>query len=104
MLGKLVGGIGSFRKILLSQRFESFAPIHGHEDVGHERNECLVSADIRRGFLAANVLLASGESKHIAPFAVTIMGFTDQAAGHLTDIFFFGRDYTGVRTAKSEGY
>src|SRR6185369_15975062 len=56
-------------------------------DGGGESAEGLVGTDVGSGFLAADVLLASGEREHEAALAGSVDSLTGEAAGHLANEF-----------------
>src|SRR5579872_7440541 len=70
LLPELGSSISSLGQILLRQLFQAFAAINGHINCRHGGDERLVGADVGGGFLAADVLLAGGESEDKATFAV----------------------------------
>ncbi len=68
---------------------------------GHER---LVGADIRRGFLAADMLLAGLQGEDEGASALGVDGLSDDAAGHLTHEFVGGAHVAKVGSAEAHGH
>src|SRR5207302_9326221 len=52
VLRELRRGIRSFREILFCQFLEADFSVERHEDVNHQRHECLIRADVGRSLLA----------------------------------------------------
>ena len=59
----------------------------------------LVGADIRGGFLAADMLLAGGQGQHVGALAAVIHRLAHQPAGHLAHEFLLGGEDAQVRPA-----
>src|SRR5215831_8400835 len=68
-------------------------------DGGSKSTERLIGADVRSGFLAANVLLAGGEREDETALSCGVNGLAGQAAGHLADEFVTRCDYPCERAA-----
>src|SRR5258708_33834065 len=88
VLGKLQGGVGRLRKILFGQLLQPNFAVNVHEDVDHQRDQCLVGANVRGRLFAANVLLAVGQSEYKTALATPVGGWSDEAAGNLAAEFF----------------
>src|ERR1019366_5658669 len=77
-LGKILGR--EFLQALLAEQAE--VNVHGQ---GAKR---LIGADIRRGLLTADMLLARGEREHVTAPPATVHRFAREASGHLPHEFF----------------
>ena len=77
--------------------------VDGEEDGDHHGDEGLVGADVAGGLFAADVLLAGGEGEDVAALAVHVLGFADEAAGHLAEELFLAGDDAAVGAAVAEG-
>src|SRR5689334_8467158 len=62
----------------------------GHVDAGAEGEEPLVRADVARGLLSADVLLARLEGQAERAFAVGVGCLADESAGHLANVLLLG--------------
>src|SRR5689334_1768911 len=89
-----------FREVLLSEFLQTLAAVDGHVYRGHQSDQCLVRTNVRGRLLAANVLLACGESKHETSLAIFVFGLSHQAARHLAKIFFLAGEHSVVWSAK----
>jgi hypothetical protein len=69
---------------------------------GHHREEHLGGADVGRGFLAADVLLARAEGEAEGRVALRVLGHADEAAGHLAFAGVARGEEAGVRAAEAE--
>ena len=70
---------------------------------GHHAEENLGGADVRRGLVAADVLLAGTEGETHGGVALGVFGNTDEPAGHLALEGVFRGEEAGVRSAEAEG-
>ena len=70
----------------------------------HDGEQHLGGADVGRGFVATDVLLAGDEGEAQGGVAVTILGNANEAAGHLALEGVAGGEETGVRPTKTEGH
>ena len=70
----------------------------------HDRQQRLRCADIARGFIPADVLLAGLQGHAVGGVAVGVFGDADQATRHLAGVFGFGRHERGVRAAETQRY
>src|SRR6185312_715758 len=102
VLPKLLGRVSSFCQVLFREFLQAHFAVHGHEDVRHERDQCLVGAYVRSGLLTADVLLAGGERQNESALPVAVGGLADKPSGHLPDIGFTRGDHTTVRTTKTK--
>src|SRR5579864_6298558 len=102
MFRKLTDSIGSLRQVLLGKLLQTDLAIHSHEDVHHERDQCLIGTDIRGGFLTPDMLLAGGQSEHESSLALLVDRLPDKAARHLTHILLARGDYSAVRAPEPE--
>ena len=91
-----------FREILFGQLFQPDLAVDRHKNIDHERDQRLIRADIRRGFLAADMLLASSQREHESALALPVDRLADQAARHLPDKFFARGNHAAVGTAESQ--
>ncbi len=71
---------------------------------GHHAEEHLGGADVRCGFIAADVLLASSECEAHGRVALSIFGNANETTGHLAFVDIFGREETRMRSAESHGH
>ena len=69
---------------------------------GHHREQHLRGADVRRGLVAADVLLARAEGETERGVALRVLRDTDEAPGHLPLEGVLGREETGMRPAEAE--
>ena len=69
----------------------------------HDGEENLGGADVGRGFIAADVLLARAEGEAHGRVAGVVLGNADETAGHLAFESVFGGEEAGVRSAEAEG-
>ncbi len=69
----------------------------------HDGEEHLSGADVGRGFVAADVLLAGAEREAKGGAALGVAGDADQAARHLAFVGVAGGEERGVRAAETEG-
>ena len=104
MFAELLSGVGRLGKVLFGQFAQTGFPIDGHEYIYHQRDQRLIGADVRCGFLATNVLFAGGEREHEATFAILIGGLADQPSRQLADKLFASRDHPTVRAAEPRGH
>src|SRR5580700_6317424 len=74
--------------------------VHG----GHHGQQYLRRADIARGLLAADVLLARLEREPQGGAALRVLGDTDEAAGHVTLVRIAGGKEGCVRPAIPHRY
>uniref|UniRef100_A0A0N4ZVR4 PE-PGRS family protein n=1 Tax=Parastrongyloides trichosuri TaxID=131310 RepID=A0A0N4ZVR4_PARTI len=74
-----------------------------HVDGEGQAAEARVGADVRRGLVAADVLLARGQGQDEAATAVGVHGFTAVAAGRLAQQLLAGGEQADVGTAKVQG-
>ena len=102
VLLEFAGGIVRFRQVVNRQLFQSFTTVDCHEDAAHQRNQCLIGADVRGRLLAADVLFASGKRQHEAALAIAVGGLSDQATGHLANEFFVGGYDAAVGASETE--
>ena len=68
----------------------------------HDGEEDLGGADVGRGLVAADVLLARAEGEAHGGVAGVVLGDPDEAAGHLAFEGVLGGEETGVRSAEAE--
>ena len=61
-------------------------PSHAEVDRGGDRHQGLVRADVRRGLLAADVLLAGLQRQDVADVAVDVERLADDPPGHPPDV------------------
>ncbi len=79
------------------------APAHRrHVDGRGERDQTLVGADVRRGLLAADVLLARGEREHEAAPPFAVVGDADEPARYLARVLLARGEETDVGAAERE--
>ena len=83
----------------LCNLFQAFRPVIARIKRRHVCQQCLRCADITRGFLTADVLLARAERKAQRGFATRIFGHADNAAGHLAFEFVARAEERGMRAA-----
>ena len=57
----------------------------------HDGQQNLRGADIRRSLVATNMLFASAEGEAQGRVAMDILGYANQATGHLAFVFILGR-------------
>ena len=88
-----------FGQILLGQFAQAVLAEKRHVNRCGQREERLVRADIRRGLLAADVLLARRESKNEAAASFCIEGLTREPARELPNKFIARGDHAHVRPA-----
>jgi hypothetical protein len=69
----------------------------------HDGEEDLGGADVGRGFVAADVLLARAEGEAHGGVAGVVFRDADEAAGHLAFEGVLGGEEAGVRAAEAEG-
>ena len=74
----------------LAELDDPAAPEPGEVDDAAERVERLSGADVRGGFLAADVLLAGLQREHEATPAVDVHGFAGDPAGHPPQVLLAG--------------
>ncbi len=86
-------------KILRGQFAQAFFAEKAEMNRGDQRVERFVGADIGSGFLAADVLLARGESEAKSAASGAIGGFARKPAGHLAHELVARGNYADVRTA-----
>ena len=72
----------------------------GAIDGGEERHQALVGADVGRGLLAADVLLAGLEREDEGALAAVVLGLADDASGDLADQLLRAAHVAGVGTTK----
>ena len=77
--------------------------VHGVER-RHDREQRLCRADVARGFLAPDMLLAGLHGHAQGRAAVAVDGHADDAAGHGALEAVAGREKCGVRSAEAHGY
>ena len=67
----------------------------------HDGQQCLSRADVGRGALTLDVLLAGLEGQTVGGIAEGVDADADDTAGHLTLVGLGGGEVTGMRTAES---
>src|SRR5216683_1972870 len=72
--------------------------IHGRDDGEKD----LGRANVARGFVAPDVLLARLQGEAIGGSAFDVMGNANQTTGHVSFVLIAGRKISGVRSAKAE--
>ena len=85
-------------------RAQALRPVIDRIHAGHDREQHLRGTNIRGGFLATDVLLASLQRQAQRRFALRIDGHADQPARHLALEFVAHRHVAGVRAAKAHRY
>ena len=81
---------------------QAFRPVIDGIHRGHVGEKRLGGADVRRGLLAADVLLAGAERKAHGGFAGGVLGHADEAAGHLAFEGVARGEETRVRPAVAQ--
>ena len=82
-----------FGQILFRQFAQPFLAIDAHEDGGHQCDECLIGADVRRRLLTADVLFPRGEREAKRTVAARIFRLPNKPARNLADeLFLRGND------------
>src|SRR5215471_8233228 len=90
---------------VLARNFLQAAPAHGGEvNRRHQREQALIGAYVRGGFLSPDMLFAGRQSQNVSAIAVMIKGLSRKAPRHLADIFFKRREQTQVGAAIAERY
>src|SRR5665213_4316899 len=92
------------RHIMNSLRnfLQTFRPVIARVERRHVREQRLRRADVARGFLAADVLLARAEREAQRGFAARIFGHADDATWHLAFEFVARGEERRVRSAVTE--
>ena len=83
--------------------FEALGSVVNGIHRGHDGKEDLGGADVGRGLVAADVLLAGAEGEAHGGVAVGVFGDADEAAGHLAFESVFGGEERGVGSAEAHG-
>src|SRR5258708_22018958 len=94
--GKAGGGVGGL--------FKGFGAMIDGIHRGHDSEEHLGRADVGRGLVAADVLLARAEGETHGRVAVDILRHADEPAGHLPLELIPGGEKTGMRAAEAHRY
>src|SRR5258708_31099973 len=81
-----------FRQVLFGEFAQALLAVNGHEDSCHQRDERLVGADVRRGFLAANMLLSRRQRQAKSAISARVLGLANQAPWDLPHELFLGSD------------
>src|SRR5207237_1902978 len=102
VLTDLLIGVHGLGELMPGKFLQTDFAMDGHENVGHQRNERLISADVRCSLFTPNVLFTGGECENKTAFAAAIRGLADQASGHLANIGFARGNHAAVRTAECE--
>ena len=98
MLGRVVG----LGQVVQCQLAHAFFAVNREVDGGHQRDQCLVGADVGGSLLPADVLFAGGKREHKAAAAFCVYGFAHQPAGHLPQVLFLGGDHAAIGAAIAE--
>src|SRR6266446_462697 len=88
-----------FREVLLRHLAQAFLAEKRQVDGGRQRAKRLVRANVRGGFLTANVLLARRQRQHKTAPAVRICRLARKPPGHLAHKLVSRSDYSGKRPA-----
>src|SRR5215469_11858624 len=102
MLPELLNSIGRLCQILSRQLTKSNLSVNCHEDIGHQGNQRLIRADVRRGLLAPDVLLARGECQDETALTVAIGRLARQPARQLPDVLLTGSNHPAIWPPKPE--
>ena len=78
---------------------EAFGAVEHRVEPGHHRQKCLRGADIRRRFLATDVLLARLERQAVGLVAMAVDGNPNNPTRHGALVGIFCRHVSGVRPA-----
>src|SRR5580698_5934189 len=87
------------RKILMRLLANAFFADQAKVNRGGEGVQSFVGTDVGRSLLAADVLLARGESEHEASAAFGVRRLSGEASGHLADKFVARGDHANERSA-----
>ena len=84
-----------FGEILFRQLAQTLFAVKRHKYRRHQGDQRLIGADIRRGFLSSNMLLAGCERQAKSPVAAGIFGLAYQTAGQLSHVLVLASDDAG---------
>ena len=100
-------GRGSIVRFVIAEfgNLTQAVPAHrGQVDGGRQGVQSLVGADVGRGPLPPDVLLARLQGQDVAGATLRVGGSAHQTAGHLADVLLLAAEQTQVRPAKGRRY